>query len=138
MSKIKQNEVLIGNLLKIEACRSTLREAVATSFEFGRRIPGSMRRRKACRISYSCMLCASCVTFASCARLWAAAARRSAGISCERTELGDVDLSDMSVVLQCVHETGAAFLGQSGLDFGPKSILKMVTSTRTPGNTPRG
>ena len=84
------------------------------------------------------MLCASCVTFASCARLWAAAARRSAGISCERTELGDVDLSDMSVVLQCVHETGAAFLGQSGLDFGPKSILKMVTSTRTPGNTPRG
>jgi hypothetical protein len=77
--------------------QNTLSEAVATSLEFGRRIPGSIRRRKACRISYSCMLCAPVEPSASCcARLCAAAARRSAAISGERTEVGgDVD-SDMS------------------------------------------
>src|ERR1700735_5421195 len=106
MSKIMRNQLQTENYRG--ACRSTLSEAVATSLEFGRRIPGSMRRRKACRISYSWMRCDSGEAFASCcARLWAAAARRSAAISDERIELGgDVDLSDMSFMSKFCYKCG--------------------------------
>lgn len=55
-----------------------LRESIATSFEFGRKIPGSIIRRNICRFSCSCASSESGLASAFASRLAVASASISA------------------------------------------------------------